>query len=266
VLENCPTSLHFEKSTKPVALARRMSFIATYGLEALVFESFERLRTRLTLPDGFARSTRIDSTQNYALPCRICLHFADCDSDRLMMPLFWMVKLDSFGSAFPCSESLRNFLNSQPSLTKVILTKAFKLSSESSPFEETYLPNLTQVVAVPSWLPILIPGRPVGEVTILERDHTVDDFDFNFFTLSTAPTQKLFIPDTYLYPKSGSLLASVFPSLLRLTVNIKFDDWLVRHLHYIFKVLMLNKSTIIVYGLQRIYRKPSRRLGSLPSL
>jgi hypothetical protein len=143
-------------------------------------------------------------------------------------------KLDSFDSAFPYSESLRNFLNSQPSLTKIILTKIFKLPSESSPFEESCLPNLTQVTAVPSWLPILIPGRPVGEVTILECDHTVDDFDFNFdfnfFTLSTAPIQKLSIPGIYLSPKSGSLLASVFPSLVHLTVDIDYDYWLVRHL------------------------------------
>src|ERR1700728_2756926 len=98
MLENYPTSLHFAKSTKSVALARRMSFIATYGPEALGFESFERLRTRPTLPDEFARSTRIDSTQNtrvnstqyYARPCRTCPHFANCGSNRFMTPLFWM--------------------------------------------------------------------------------------------------------------------------------------------------------------------------------
>jgi hypothetical protein len=140
-------------------------------------------------------------------------------------------KLDSFSSAFPYSESLQNFLNNQPSLAEVTLTKAFKLSSELSPFEESCLPNLTRVTAVPSWLPILIPGRPVGEVTILEYE--VDDFDFNLFTLSTAPIQKLFIPGVYLLPQSGSLLAFVFPSLVHLTVNVDYDDWVVRHLLYL---------------------------------
>jgi len=145
-------------------------------------------------------------------------------------------KLDSFVSDFPYSESLRKFLYSQPSLTKVESFVTFELSSGSSPFEETCLPNLTQVMTNPSWLPILIPGRPVGEVTIQESIHFVD-FDFSFFTLSTAPIQKLRIPYTYLYPKSETLLACLFPSLVLLSVNIDIRNRSVRTTSIIFVYL-----------------------------
>ena len=52
-------------------------------------------------------------------------------------------------------------------------------------FEETWLPNLTQVVAFPSLLRVLIPGRPVREIIVLAL------LPLMFFTLSTAPIQKL---------------------------------------------------------------------------
>jgi hypothetical protein len=147
-------------------------------------------------------------------------------------------KLDSFISDFSDDVSLRTFLNSQPSLTEIRLYMIFKFSSKSSPFEETCLPNLTQVTANGSWLPILIPGRPVREVTI-HNDIHLADFDFSVFTLSTAPIQKLrtsftFLNPDYLHPKSRTLLACVFPSLVHLSVNVDILDFYVRTPLYLF--------------------------------
>ena len=59
-------------------------------------------------------------------------------------------KLDSFASTFPYDESLRNFLNSQPGLTDLRLDSRLKDSSVR--FNETCLPNLTQIRAHLSWL------------------------------------------------------------------------------------------------------------------
>src|ERR1700733_4907173 len=74
-------------------------------------------------------------------------------------------KLDSFDCGFPYSESLHKFLNSQSSLTKFAI---YNGAEHPPPFEETFLPNLTQVEAESSWLHMLIPGRPVREVRVFE--------------------------------------------------------------------------------------------------
>jgi hypothetical protein len=75
-----------------------------------------------------------------------------------------------------------------------------------------------------AWLRILIPGRPVREVTVLEIRRE-DFIDMNFFTLSTAPIRKLNIPFTILYQEpgsflAGSFLAPIFPSLVDLKVEV----------------------------------------------
>jgi hypothetical protein len=131
-------------------------------------------------------------------------------------------KLDSFTCNFPYSESLQPFLNSQPSLTNVTLYADYK---PSSPFDETFLPNLTHVAAYPSSLRILIPGRPVRSVTVFDSD----DYELSYFTLSTDPIQKLTISYDFLFPKPGSLLASLFPSLVHLTLEFyprdDFMEW-----------------------------------------
>jgi F-box domain len=128
-------------------------------------------------------------------------------------------KLESLKCFFH-GESIRNFLNSQPSLTKLTL---WRYREPLPPFEETILPNLTQVTADPSSLHILIPGRPVRSVTVFDTHHAVD-YELSFFTLSTAPIQKLTIPSASLFPKPGSLLASLFPSLVHLTLEVYSPD------------------------------------------
>ena len=126
-------------------------------------------------------------------------------------------KLDSFACNFPYDESLRKFLNSQPGLTNLRLHS--RLKDSSAAFDDTCLPNLTQVTAYLSWLRSLVPGRPVKKVMELEP-YDEDDIGINFFTLSTAPIQKLSLNYYNLYPKTGSFMVSMFPSLVHLAVDI----------------------------------------------
>jgi len=133
-------------------------------------------------------------------------------------------KLDSFESSFLHSESLQNFLNSQPSLMHVTLSEDYE---PLTPFDEKCLPNLTRVYAPPSWLSILIPGRPVREVMMFTPS-SIDPTDLSFLTLSTTPIQKLYISYNMLYPKPVSLLVSTFPSLVHLDVEANGVDWTVR--------------------------------------
>jgi F-box domain len=119
-------------------------------------------------------------------------------------------KLDSFETTLPYSESLQQFINSQPSLTDITF---FGDCDPLTPFDERCLPNLTRVSARPSWLRMLIPGRPVREVTMRSSSST-DSIDF--FTLSTTPIQKLKINFDILYSKPVTLLVSILPSLVHL--------------------------------------------------
>jgi hypothetical protein len=124
-------------------------------------------------------------------------------------------KLESFTCHLPYSEALQQFLNSQPSITHVGFLRDYK---PMPPFDDRCLPNLTRVSANPSLLRILIPGRPVREVTIRAAS-SIDSTDWSFFTLSTTPIQKLQIRLDILYSKPVSLLVSIFPSLVHLVVN-----------------------------------------------
>src|SRR6202035_2943425 len=95
-------------------------------------------------------------------------------------------KLDSFTCSFPYSESLQKFLNGQPSLATITLYKDYE---PFPPFDERCLPHLIRVIVVPSWLGMLIPGRPVREVIVLKHFSSA----LYFFALSTTPIRKLFI-------------------------------------------------------------------------
>src|ERR1700728_868037 len=125
-------------------------------------------------------------------------------------------KLDSFAYSFHYDESLRKFLNSQPSLTEI----EFHVDSQysNSRFEATCLPNLTRVAANPSWIRTFIQGRPVREV-MMRHPSSEYTFDWSSFTLSTAPIRKLSIPCVYLYPEPISLLVPIFPSLVHLVLD-----------------------------------------------
>jgi hypothetical protein len=118
--------------------------------------------------------------------------------------------------------SLSRFLHSQPSITSVILGLP---SSNDVAFASTCLPNLTRIQANFSWLPQLIPNRPVSEVFSIRSNGDDDSVDLSFFTLSTAPIRKLTINHLCLYSTPVPLLASIFPSLtyLRL-IYLAFDE------------------------------------------
>jgi F-box domain len=133
-------------------------------------------------------------------------------------------KLESFSCDFPNGKWFQRFLNSQPSLTSVSIIGNLE---RTPPFDERCLPNLTRVVAMPSLLRMLIPGRPVRKVIMLPPLGT-DSTDLNFFTLSTTPIQKLWIHYNMLYPKPGSFLVSMFPSLVHLVLSACDVKWTVR--------------------------------------
>jgi hypothetical protein len=115
----------------------------------------------------------------------------------------------------------------------------------SPPFDERCLPNLTRVKAVPSWLGILIPGRPVTDVAVLEA-RLIRNVDLSVFTLSTAPIHSLCISYAGIYPTPESLLVSIFPSIVDLRLEGYGLKWSVRRRLTVIDVLM-KKSTIIEY-------------------
>jgi hypothetical protein len=135
-------------------------------------------------------------------------------------------KLDSFDCRFHNSESLQQFLNSQTSLTNLTIWDGDY--EPFPPFDERCLPNLTRVGSTPSWLSILVPGRPVKEVDMDPPPFGSDFIDWSCFTLSTTPIQKFHIDYDSLYPKPGSLLVSIFSSLVHLVLHACSMDWPVR--------------------------------------
>jgi Leucine-rich repeat (LRR) protein len=130
---------------------------------------------------------------------------------------FTLVSFSCGGSQF---QPLYQFLLGQPSLTSLSLM-IYRNIDDWPKFGATCLPNITRVAAQFSKLPQLIPNRPVKEVISLGSNRTIIPVDLSFFTLSNSPIQKLSIDYSYLYPKSGQYLTSIFSSLttLEITVN-----------------------------------------------
>jgi len=146
-------------------------------------------------------------------------------------------KLDSFsfelysdeyeysdGDEFPIHpdgfEPLIKFLNSQPSLKRLEL-RTYEV--DNIKVGAACLPNITWVLAPLPWLRYLIPNRPVSEVNI--REHSLEHEDLNFFTLSAAPIQKLTMRNGWLYPKPVKHIASAFPSLVHLSMNMYMNTY-----------------------------------------
>jgi F-box domain len=172
-------------------------------------------------------------------------------------------KLDSIYCNSPNNESLQRFLYSQPSLTNVSMLASYY--EPSPPFDERCLPNLTRVNAMPSWLGILIPGRPVTDV-IVHGSWPIESFEFSIFSLSTAPIHSLSISYDEIYPTPGSHLVSIFPSIVDLRLEAYDLNWSVRRRLTVIGVLM-KKSTITDHvGLRRLCWKPARRIGFTPNL
>jgi hypothetical protein len=128
--------------------------------------------------------------------------------------------LVSFSCVEPQFQPLYQFLLGQPSLTSLSLITGSDSDIDDWPeFGATCLPNLTRVVAAFSKLPQLIANRPVTEVISLGEMEEIIPVDLSFFTLSNSPIQKLKIDFTYLYPKSGQYLTSIFSSLTSLEIT-----------------------------------------------
>jgi hypothetical protein len=158
---------------------------------------------------NFDRPFRADALRNMSSLRRLSIH--DENSYVLEGCTFKLVSLDC---DFRDGELFRKFLKSQPGITDVALYSTF---DASCPFDKSSLPNLTRITTFPSWLPHLIPGRPVREVKLLISWSEDGAFALSVFTLSTTPIQKLTIHNTFLYPTiPGSLLAQIFPSLTHL--------------------------------------------------
>jgi len=164
--------------------------------------------------------------------------------------------LDTFTCEFRYNESLLKFLQSQPSLRE-----ANFLTSSGYPklldLEPTCLPNLTRITAHYTWLPHIVPGRPVSEVasTVYPRDG--NPVDFSFCVLSTVPIKKLAI-SYFLFPNSERLLASIFPSLTHLEVDLyikrrPFQNVCVRFPLILFDNWILIVRTCII-EISEIYR------------
>ena len=131
-------------------------------------------------------------------------------------------KLDSFTYHRQYDNHLKKFLDSQPSLTHLELLSSFTARTVTVEFKASFLPNLTRVSTWFSWLPLIIPGRPVNEVNAFFEDF-ISEYPVNldFFTLSTAPIRRLAIFYCYLHTTPEQLLASIFPSLVHLTIHMK---------------------------------------------
>jgi hypothetical protein len=172
-------------------------------------------------------------------------------------------KLHSFSSNSDYSDALRQFLCSQPSLTDV---KLVRFGENHVACLGPCLPRLTRITTHFSWLPHIIPNRPVNQVISWgSRSHN-EFVDLSFFTLSTAPIQKLMIDYTYLHSTPLQLLASIFPSLTHLTLrytpeygqySMDFTEW-----SEWIENLLATLVTLRVFGTVSLYGVPAG--GRLP--
>jgi hypothetical protein len=157
-----------------------------------------------------------EALRNMSSLRRLCLGIQHLKSPTLLEGCTF--KLNSLSVALRLEEPLRNFLNSQPSLTSISFTHH---SRRLLTFEETCLPNLTRVTAECACLLQLIPGRPVSEVTLIDK-LPIDWSHSIFFTLSTVPIRKLMINYGSIQDKTLASFAWIFPSLTHLTLSIHF--------------------------------------------
>jgi hypothetical protein len=146
-------------------------------------------------------------------------------TDDFSFPNGCTFKLVSFSCCYFDFEPLHQFLLNQPSLTDVGLG-IYMDNGDSLEFGATFLPNLTRVTTNFTWLSQIVPDRPVNEVNCVGYADSEDPVDLIFFNRSAAPIQKISIHYTYLYPKSGQLLASIFPSLTHLNIDVH-PDWFI---------------------------------------
>jgi hypothetical protein len=182
-----------------------------------------------------------------------------------------LFSLDTFTCVFPYSESLLKFLQSQHGLSEACFLTSFYFP-ELLNLEPTCIPNLSRITAPYTWLPHIVPGRPVSEVASIGHPRDKSPVDLSFYALSTVPIQKFEI-NHLLFPNSEHLLASIFPSLTHLKVDlylellsiqkvcvrfsfILFDNW----------ILILRTCVIVFSGIYRMRDKYPRCAFVAPSV
>jgi hypothetical protein len=133
-------------------------------------------------------------------------------------------KLLSFTCSFSNDRALDRFLLEQSSITD--LEAYFSTLYDWPELGVTFLPKLTRVVAPFTKLPLLVPNRPVEEVSAL--GYNFEDDDLSFLTHSAIPIQKLTVEHMHLFPKPGQFLASLFPSLTHLELKTNYVHTIVR--------------------------------------
>jgi hypothetical protein len=153
----------------------------------------------------------------------LCVYF---NFTSLLKGRTFSFKLESFSFYLPYDTHLRDFLNSQPSLTTVDIRFHRPSKFPYSPrleFERKCLPNLTRITTNFVDAEEIIRGRPVSEITCIGEPDVERDVTLDFFSLSTAPIRKLTIYYDCLYQgaKSGQLREH-FPSLAYLTLTSYF--------------------------------------------
>jgi hypothetical protein len=179
--------------------------------------------------------------------------------------------LDTFTCRFPFSESLLKFLQNQPSLREAHFLTDSRFSKVLD-LEPTCLPNLTRITAPYAWIPHILPGRPVSEVIAEDYPRDGNPVDFSFYALSTVPIKKLAISYN-LFPNSEHLLASIFPSLTHLGVDLHmksrpFQNVCVRFPLILFDnwILMVRTCIIVCSGIYRTCYKCPRCAVVAPSV
>jgi hypothetical protein len=87
--------------------------------------------------------------------------------------------------------NISEILHSQPSIRNA--RNVFHIGTEPESIDATCLSNLTRVAATFSWLPYIVTGRLISEVTVVGDISHKRSIDLNFFTPGTAPIQNLVI-------------------------------------------------------------------------
>jgi hypothetical protein len=133
-------------------------------------------------------------------------------------------RVTTFSFAPECDADLVGFFELQEQIQDLTLGSR----NPNLVLKPTALPNLAKVKAQPSWLMVLIPGRPVYDVTFRDIPHGVE-VDIEFLCLSTAPIQRLSITAEHLCTLSIPRLAALVPKLAILEITYPFvgrlDTW-----------------------------------------
>jgi hypothetical protein len=180
--------------------------------------------------------------------------------------------LNTITCEFPYSESLLKFLRSQPSLREAHFLTDFLTDFCSPKSLDFGLPNLSRITAPYTWLPHIVPGRPVSDITAIGYPLGRNRVDFSFYALSTVPIQNLAF-HYLLFPNSERLLASIFPSLKYLEVNLYLELLSIQNvcvrfpfILFYYWILILRTCIIAFSGIYRTCYKYPRCAVVAPSV